>query len=190
LLALLFIVACSQAPAVQPVWTPAPPPCDLLCIGDSVRIGWAKYLACEQPKGNCRWSGNVKEHLAEWTRGRHFKDIVFNAGLWDVKKRVPLEDYKRNLNGIIDHLDAERLYFCTITPGRKGTGWEPVMVDEYNRAALEVMQERGVNVIDLYTLAMSHREWWQDDVHYTEAGYMEMARYIEQVIKRRLAPWI
>jgi len=160
---------------------------DVLCIGDSIRYGYARHLPCESPKENCRSTRYALAHLSEWTKNRRYGVIVFNFGIWDAKEpRTPIDEYKRNLKLIIDQLKADRLYFCSTTPGRDGEeeGVTPEVVEEYNRAALEVMRERGIKVIDLYALCMQHREWWRrHDVHYTEEGFTQMAEYIKHAIR-------
>jgi lysophospholipase L1-like esterase len=149
-------------------------------------MGWAAHLACEQPRENCRSTRYAMAHLSEWTKNRHYDVIVFNFGIWDAKQpRTPLDEYKRNLNSIIDCLRADRLYFCTTTPGRVNERHEVSLqdVERYNRAALEVMRERGVKVIDLHALCLKHREWWYpENVHYTDEGYKQMAEYVKRAI--------
>jgi hypothetical protein len=160
---------------------------DVLCIGDSIRYGYARHLPYESPHENCRSTRYALEQLPKWTRNRRYDAIVFNFGIWDAKEpRTPLDEYKRNLNLIINRLNADRLYFCTTTPGRvaEGEGVTPEVVERYNAAALEVMSERGVKVIDLHALCMKHPEWWKSahNVHYTEEGYKQMAEYVKRAI--------
>jgi hypothetical protein len=159
---------------------------DVLCIGDSITHGWAKHTTWACPRDNCRSTRYGLIHLSDWTRGRRYGAIVFNFGIWDVKTPgTPIDLYKRNLNLIIDQLKADKLFFCTTTPGRanEAEGVTPEVVERYNRAALEVMRERGVKVVDLHALCLTHREWWNpQNVHYTDQGYKQMAEYIKQAV--------
>jgi lysophospholipase L1-like esterase len=160
----------------------------VLCLGDSICGGWSKYIACETPSVNCQSTPYALAHLVEWTHGKRYDAIVFNFGLWDIKQHVSIEEYKRNLGLIIDCLKADRIYFCTTTPGREGEdkGRTPQKVEEYNRAALEVMRARGVKIIDLHALCLKHHQPgddWRVGIHYSEEGYQQMAHYIKHVIE-------
>ena len=98
----LFIIGCSQALA----GAHTPPKAamalvfygnggskdELLCLGDSIRIGWAAHLPCTQPKENCQYSRYALEHLDEWTGRRHYHIIVFNFGLHDIRKHISLAE--------------------------------------------------------------------------------------------------
>jgi len=179
---LLLVLGCSQAAAVPPA--PSAPPGDLLAIGDSIRIGWARYLKCEQPADNCGDTRNGVRSIERWTGGRHWRTVVLNFGLHDIHHNVPLDEYCRNLAEIIHHIHADRIYFCTTTPGRENNwlGRTPENVEKYNCAARWVMAREHVQIIDLYTLADQHREWWRPDVHYTDQGYAGLANYVKRAI--------
>jgi hypothetical protein len=124
--------------------------------------------------------------IDRWTQGRHWGTVVFNFGIHDINNGVPLDEYGRNLTEIIHHIHADHVYFCLTTPGRND--WEPATVQAYNCVARWVMEREQVRIIDLYTLADKHREWWRADVHYTAPGYTGFARYIKQAIDSRPAP--
>jgi hypothetical protein len=157
---------------------------EVLCIGDSVAQGWAKYAHFQGPSENCRSSVYGLEHLSEWQQDKRWKVVIFNFGLWDIKEGVSLDEYRSNLRKIIHGLNAERIFFCTTTPGRKGDwkGREPEKVIEYNNTALEVMRAEKIPVIDLHALMMAHREWWTD-IHYSEDGSKAMAKTVMAAIR-------
>jgi lysophospholipase L1-like esterase len=161
---------------------------DILAIGDSITHGWAEYTSWACPRDNCRSTVYTLTHLHEWQGGKHWRTIVFNCGLHDIREGVPVAEYKSNLRAIISRLRprTDRLYFCNTTPGRKHEwrGWEPEKIDAYNEAALEVMRTEHVPVIDLYGPAMAHREWWKEDVHYTPQGYAQMAKIVADAIQK------
>src|SRR5262249_40668932 len=99
---------------------------------------------------------------------------------------VPLHEYCQNLTEIIRHIKADRVYFCTTTPGRPNAnlaGWKPADIEQYNRAALEVMRANGVNIIDLFSLVNEHPEWWLDNIHYTQQGYKRMAEHVKHAVR-------
>src|SRR5262249_1223279 len=91
----------------------------VLCIGDSITHGWARQANMDCPHENCGSSRKFLERLEDWQEGKHWGTIVFNCGIHDVLKGVPVEEYKANLHTIIHRLHADRIYFCTSTPGRK-----------------------------------------------------------------------
>jgi lysophospholipase L1-like esterase len=174
-IAFLWLVLCT-----------APTP-EILCIGDSITHGWARQIEWECPHENCGSSRKVVERVAEWQEGKHWNTIVFNCGIHDVMKGVPIEEYKANLRTIIHRLHADRIFFCNTTPGRNEEphGVEPEKIDRYNAAAMEVMRAEKVPVIDIYGPAMAHREWWREnsrDVHYTPEGYAKMAEIVQKAI--------
>jgi acyl-CoA thioesterase-1 len=157
----------------------------ILCIGDSIRKGWARYLNCDQPAENCGSTRNGVKKIDEWTQNTRWHIVVFNFGLHDSTQGVPLDEYRQKLTEIIHHLKADRVYFCTSTPGRADgvPGWKLEDIERYNRAALEVMRANGVRVIDLHALASQHPEWWLKNLHYTQEGYREMAEYVKNAIR-------
>jgi lysophospholipase L1-like esterase len=159
----------------------------VLCIGDSIRLGWAHYLVCEQPTENCGSSRNGVKKIDEWTKNKRWRIAVFNFGLHDSHHGVPLDEYRQNLVNIIRHIKADRVYFCTSTPGRPNglPGWKPEDIERYNRAAIEVMRAKNVRVIDMHALVARHPEWWLENIHYTEAGYRGMADYVKGAIRDR-----
>jgi lysophospholipase L1-like esterase len=156
-----------------------------LCIGDSITHGWARYAKWECPHENCESSRKFLACLDKWQQGKHWNTIVFNCGIHDIWKGVSVEEYKANLHTIIHRLNADHIYFCNTTPGRKQEprGVEPEKVEQYNAAAMEVMQEEKIPVIDMYGPAMVHREWWRRDLHYTPEGYAKMAEIVQRAIQ-------
>jgi hypothetical protein len=158
----------------------------LLCIGDSIREGWAEYIPCVQPHCNCQSTRFGIEHIKGLTKRKHWSAIVFNFGLWDAGDGVGIAEYKSNLERLVTQMDADRIYFCTTTPGRPRADakWHDEAIGRYNDAALDVMKRHNVKVIDLHALCMRHREWWKSDadVHYTDDGYKGMAEYIKHEI--------
>ena len=166
----------------------------ILILGDSIAHGWAHNVPAPIPAVNCRGTRQYLErtedgpsNLEVWMQGNRYRTIVFNAGLHDVQQQVPLAEYEANLRKIVQALRprSERLFFCSITPGRVlAPACTPEAVGRYNAVALRVMREESVTVIDLYALASAHPEWWksQYDIHYTEAGYKQMAEYVKHAL--------
>lgn len=174
----LLIIGCSREPA-----TKSQPSVPVLCLGDSITHGWSEYGNWPTPQENCRSTRYFLAHLDQWGSGRV---VIFNAGLWDIKENVPLDEYRENLRAIIHKVRGERIYFCTTTPDRTvdDSGKKTQRVMAYNRAAHEVMASEHIAVIDLYGPCMAHRDWWLDDkVHYTPQGYQAMAKIVAEAIR-------
>jgi hypothetical protein len=152
----------------------------VLCLGDSVCGGWSKYLSCENVHVSTAASAPAK------VPERHYGAIVFNCGLHDAKWRTPIADYQARLETMLGKMSADRIYFCTSTPGRDNEtcGRTDAVVMRYNTAALEVMARHHIPVIDLHALCVPHPEWnlSPTNIHYTEGGYREMAKYIKAQI--------
>lgn len=137
--------------------------------------------------------------------------IHFNVGLHDLKylkngkldrkhgeQVTSLEDYEKNLRGIIAYLKElapkAKLIFVTTTPVPEGeAGRVAGDAAKYNAVALKVLKdypEIGVN--DLYGFTKPHHEeWWTKpgNVHFNAKGATaqgkESARVIEQELKKR-----
>jgi acyl-CoA thioesterase-1 len=64
----------------------------------------------------------------------------------------------------------------------------PADVALYNRAAIEVMQEAGIEVNDLYARVLTRLKELQMpvNVHFTNAGSEELARFVAAAIEARL----
>src|SRR5262249_46137615 len=157
---------------------------NILCIGDSITHGWAPYARWECPLDNCGSSRECLQGLDTWQQGKHWNTIVFNCGIHDILKGVSVGEYKANLHRIIHRLTADHIYFCNSTPGREHEkhGVDMEKIDQYNAAAMEVMRDEKVPVIDIYHPMMAHREWWRHDVHYMPQGYAKMAEIVQKAV--------
>ena len=130
------------------------------------------YKNLDEPLGgnagdSRRMLGLVRELCAK----PNFDLFVFNCGLHDVKLnapervcQVPLDEYRSNLREIIRLLknNGVRAVFVTTTPADRSRYSENAGfwrrnedVIDYNRAALEIMNEAGVGVIDLYSFTVA-----------------------------------
>ena len=148
----------------------------VLLIGDSISMGYTlqvrdqlKGLAnVHRPPQNCGDSATGLKQLDRWLGTGKWDVIHFNFGLHDLKyldaqgkyvtpeqgKQVaPLEDYRQHLRDFTVRAQATgaKVIFATTTPVPPGCQGR-VAGDEvaYNRVALEVMNELGVAVDDLW----------------------------------------
>jgi hypothetical protein len=105
----------------------------LLLIGDSVRKDaeplvrrmMAGVVDVRAPEENCRDSRVVLAHLDDWVFSRPPDLVHINCGLHDLKREfgqarnaVPLDEYRRNVRGILSRLVAANLkvIWATTTP--------------------------------------------------------------------------
>ncbi|GMV99362.1 MAG: hypothetical protein AMXMBFR84_05010 [Candidatus Hydrogenedentota bacterium] len=190
---------------------------NVLIIGDSISIGYMKPLeSLLQGKavvvhnpGNAAHSGKGLENIEAWLGDTQWDVIHFNHGLHDLKYvddagknvaskelghiQIPLEQYAKNLEAIVDRLKktGAKLIFATTTPFPEkpdGPLREVADVTRYNEAALEIMKRHEVAIDDLYTFALPRLTEIQipKNVHFTEEGSkvlaQEVARHIEAAL--------
>jgi hypothetical protein len=168
--------------------------CDVLYLGDSIRLGCEKHMHCESPGDeNCASTRHMLAGLDRWVGVHRWPVVIFNCGLHDVDLtyRVSVNEYEENLRKIVARLraHADRLYFCTTTPGNAADpqGRTDDLVRAYNATAVKVMIECNVPVVDLYSLAVRHPEWKRSDgIHYTDEGYRALATKITESIASRI----
>lgn len=179
----------------------------VLLIGDSISIGYAvpvrRLLAGRANVHRIPANGGPTTNgtflIDDWL-GRGTWDVIhFNFGLHDLKRlddgepQVPLEAYRRYLKLIAARLKKTRarLIFATTTPvpeGKVSPPRLPADVALYNRAAVEVMHEAGIEVNDLYGRVLPRLKELQmpANVHFTNAGSEELARFVAGAISARL----
>lgn len=213
-LTFLAALALSAAPSAR--GEEAPPKPVVVLIGDSIRLGYAPFVA-ERLKGlaevvspaeNGGDSANVLKHLDEWVIRRKPAVVHFNAGLHDLKtdsktgaKQVGLDDYKKNLAEIVRRLDQEtaaRLVFATTTPvddGRhkaRGAGFDRREADvvAYNRAAREILAKSPIVAVDdLHALVENlgpATALGRDGTHYTKEAYRALGDQVARAVHEAL----
>jgi acyl-CoA thioesterase-1 len=179
----------------------------VLLIGDSISIGYtvpARELL--QGKANVHRipenGGPTPTGLAKLDRwlGEGKWDVIhFNWGLHDLKldkdgkQQVPLDEYEKNLRELVKRLKATkaRLIWASTTPVPDAKTSPPrknADVIAYNDVAKKVMEENGVVVDDLYTLALPRLEKIQRpaNVHFTEEGSRALAEQVAASIQAAL----
>jgi len=179
----------------------------VLLIGDSISIGYTLPVRAQlQGKANVHripenaaTTANGVAKLESWLGTGHWDVIHFNFGLHDLKimddgkHQVELEAYTANLRQIVARLKSTgaRLIFATTTPvpdAQQNPMRKAADPPLYNAAARTVMQEAGVEVDDLYSLVLPRVAEIQRpaNVHYTDAGYVELAQQVSAAILRSL----
>ncbi len=156
---------------------------------------------------NCAGTNNGTDRIADWLArdGGGWDVIHFNFGLHDLKRVDPEtgknskdpghphqadpERYGRQLGAIVKKLEetGARLVFATTTPVPPGVGGpvrKPEDSLEYNRIALQVMDEAGIAVNDLFGFATERLADIQrpKDVHFSPEGSAALAEEVTRAI--------
>jgi lysophospholipase L1-like esterase len=186
----------------------------VLLVGDSIRMGYDSYVETQLDgianvhavAVNCAWTTYGLSHMSEWLAGEHWDVVHFNFGLHDLKfnpPQVPLGEqaghYEYNLRAIINIFEThapgvDEIIWASTTPVPANSPDRQEGLDQdYNAAALGVMQDYGIMVNDLNSLASVLRTdptmiFNPIDVHYTQAGYAALAEQVSDSIKIALAP--
>lgn len=199
------LTLCGAGPFVPAQDVPALP--RVLIIGDSISIGYTpsvrKLLKGEanlhRIPENGGSSSNGVEKLGQWLGAGKWDVIHFNFGLHDLKlmedgnHQVPLARYEQNLRAIAATLKATgaTLIFATTTPvpeGKLEPPRRPADVAAFNATALRVMEENGISIDDLYSLALPRLDEIQRpaNVHFTDAGSAALAAHVAHAITAAL----
>ena len=195
----------------------------VLIIGDSISLGYTptvvkllkgKASVSHAPGNNAGTTRGMK-YLKSWLGKDKWDVIHFNWGLHDLKHvKVPgtnqksnnpndpyqadIKQYEQNMRILVPMLKATgaKLIFATTTPYPAGV--KPARIPEdaakYNAVALEIMNEHGIVINDLYSYALPQLEKLQTpkDVHFTGEGYkalgQEVAKHILKAIGQQENP--
>ena len=162
-----------------------------------------------RPGENCQHSGNGVIKIKSWIGTTKWDVIHFNFGIWDthlldakgnivhpdpasgdVHVRYTPEQYKENLTEIVKILKGTgaKLIWASTTPIMCRTGARFETISNYNKIAASIMKENGIEIDDLYNYVIKDVKEWQstDQVHYTPAGYLEIAKQVTASIEKTL----
>lgn len=188
----------------------------VLLLGDSIRIGYQnevkKLLENEYevifPCENGRFAAYTL-----WQANQELKQnpdialVHFNNGYWDMNIEEPLnepmhpiDEYKYVLSRTVKlcRKCGAKVVFATTTPildsgsARDNTGVQVTLnysnewVNEYNKAAAEVMKELDVPVNDLYALCMEDDKRYkcEDRLHLNSEGNKRCAQQVAEFIRK------
>ena len=154
------------------------------------------------PNENCRFAAYTLRYLHEWAQTLDCEsiDVVhWNNGLWDVLRLfgddpfTPVDVYVATLERVYKRIRMlfpnARVIFALNTSvveewGRPDFFRYNREIEQYNRAAAELMAHLGVEVNDLYALSSTlGPEYRSDWVHYNEEGSRILAEQVIKVIK-------
>ena len=187
----------------------------VLLLGDSIRMGYDDLVKEELKEAEVFYDSEDNGRFSAytiWQFNQLYKkygpfDIVhFNVGYWDMnhedpnhEPETPLDDYIHNLKRLIDLIRSIKAIpiFSLTTPiydmeqdsdGYIATYYKNAWVKEYNAKALELMNQEGVEVIDLYSLLLDGPHYYKcsDSLHLTAEGYQKCADRIVSVIRKYL----
>lgn len=178
----------------------------VLLIGDSISIGYTTPVR-ELLKGKANvhripMNGGATdvglENIEDWLGDGRWDVIHFNFGLHDAKYlsetelRHPRERYIKNLKALVDRMKRTnaKLIFGTTTPTPEVLG--PTRrfdkISERNRLAVELMEQEGVAIDDLFAVVVPVEDKIRrpNDLHYTPEGYALLAAAVARSIEGRL----
>ncbi len=187
---------------------------NVLILGDSIRMGYDKSIKkslegianVRYPEENCRFASYFLRHFHEYMRafeGEKIDVIHFNAGLWDCLRlfgeepHTPLEIYAYYMERIcvrIKKLAPEAKVIFASSTSVLSEKMEPDIkryneeIEEYNKAAVEIVKKYGFEVNDLYSISATLPESAHSDaVHYytkegTEAFAAPTLEYISKAL--------
>lgn len=178
----------------------------VMLVGDSIRMNYCPVVymklsgLCEvvYPEDNCRFAKYTLCEFGHWVAKYGNPDIIhWNNGLWDVFRYdgehvlTPLDRYLEDMKRVYARMKetGARIIFATTTPTT------PYDVDrrqedivEYNREITRWLEEKGVEINDLYSFVKPHIfEYISDDhVHLNKYGVHEVGNRVVEVIKKHL----
>ncbi len=186
----------------------------VMLLGDSIRLGYcatvredlADVAAVFYPDENCRHTHHTLTMLGSWATlcpPEQVRVVLFNCGHWDIahwsgepNNLTALPVYDENIGRIFDRLRGiyphAAIAFVTTAPmnpnGKQGVN--PRTNEEiirYNRAAVQVIRERGGHIIDLFAAA---EDWGEDSYydycHFTPEAFAQLGHIVAEEIRRML----
>ncbi len=182
LITVVFLTGCAESGRMDQI--------DATCVmGDSISIGYQPYLAHSvHNPGNAGRSQYTRDNVQDWLRGKVYKAIVFNNGLHDVifltsEFETHKAVYKENIEFIADvvlHATTHPIFvLSTFTNDPQHPEWV-TQTQAYNAIAREVMERKGIKVIDLYAVSFVNQAHIADTVHFDDVGYQLLANEISK----------
>jgi len=169
----------------------------VLLLGDSIRMSYQPHVArllegraeVVGPEDNCQFSLYTLSSLDRWLPELGQPDVVhWNNGIHDAGHnpnrspvRIPLEDYRRNLEIILGRLVGitPNVIWASSTPVHPDSpfldtqwAWRNEEIDQYNDAARELMESKGIPINDLHALVWNNMSEFlgEDMLHLSEEG--------------------
>lgn len=189
----------------------------VLILGDSISIGYTPQVAqafagkaniIHNP-GNSQGTTHTKANIDKWLKMQKWDVIHFNLGLHDLKRvkkagtgpnsndpkdpyQADLATYTTNLSEIVAKLKATnaKLIFATTTPFPAGVKphRDPADAQNYNKAALKIMEKNQIPINDLHGLVVDKLDTVQKpvNVHFNATGTTLFAKEVAKKIGEAL----
>ncbi len=182
---------------------------NVLIIGDSISIGYTHGVRNKRKgvdrlpgfyirhnPGNAETSDHTIMHLDEWLAPHQWNIIHWNNGIWDIhhywskdfteaRTADTIATYRANMEFIANRLDKTGaiVIIATTTPI---PGTPPEIEKRYNQVILDIAQEHGYIVDDLYTLMLPYPNLhpFPTSMHYVNEGYRLMGAQVAQTIEQ------
>jgi isoamyl acetate esterase len=175
----------------------------VLLLGDSIRMSYQPHIArlldgrahVVGPSDNCQYSSYTLASLDRWIGELGCPEIIhWNNGIHDAGHnpartpvQIPIAMYRANLEIILNRLTVltSNVIWATTTPVHPNRpflntewAWRNEEIDQFNEAARELMESRGVRINDLYTVVWDNVAEFlsEDQLHLSEAGQKMCAR--------------
>ena len=183
----------------------------VVLIGDSIRGGYQPLVIrkCKRaevwgPTENCEHGVRVLDNFLPWVVDQQPDIVHVNFGLHDVsiqldgEHKIILPQYRLSVQRFIDRVKAlgnTKMIWATTTPLYRAeqdvpmNQWRPLTeahVDEYNTAALEIVQREQVPVNDLHAVVMQNdfsKCLSEDGCHMTPFGNEVLSDAVVQAIE-------
>ena len=173
----------------------------VLLIGDSVSRAYTQTVRSElngkanvhRAPANCGPTARGLEKIEIWLGDGHWDIIHFNFGIHD--RNTPVADYVDRLERLIARMEktGARLIWASTTPipDVAEKKWTAASIEERNRAAAAIMEERGIPVNDLFAAISPRLGELQnpDDCHFNGEGNrflgQRVASFLEPHLGRR-----
>jgi len=186
----------------------------IVLIGDSIRMGYLPFVAKKManvevwgPAENCRHSIWALDHFQEWVADQKPDIVHVNFGIHDAvtgafgdgEHQILLEQYRLALKRFIARvkaLDGVKMIWATTTPLYAAEQDKPMhqwqilkdaTIDEYNAAALEIVESEAIAVNDLYGVVMRNgfdKCLREDGCHMTEFGNEVLSDAVVDAVER------
>ncbi len=182
----------------------------VLLLGDSIRMSY-QPLVTEMlkdtadvvgPDDNCGFTLWTLHSIERWLGEAGAPDIVhWNNGIHDSGHnperspvQIPLQTYATTIEYLLQTLRAAggKVIWATTTPVHPDRpfdtdqwAWRNEEIDEYNAAALEIMNRYGVPVNDLHAVVAADPDTYlrEDMLHLSDAGMQQCAEAVTDAVR-------
>ncbi|NQU75323.1 MAG: SGNH/GDSL hydrolase family protein [Planctomycetes bacterium] len=185
----------------------------VLLLGDSIRISYQPLVAqllkgmadVVGPSDNCQFSLYTLSSLDRWITELGQPDVVhWNNGIHDAGHnpnrspvQIPIDVYRANIEFILKRLTTltPHVIWATSTPVHPDRpfktdewSWRNKDIDQYNKAAKEVMAKNNIPINDLHALVWKNVDKYlaEDQLHLSESGVKACAEAVADTVKAHL----